>query len=72
MEIPVLKFELYSMPHIKDTEINGTKLFIQAMGVKLSYSQFMDDYYFKLDKNYLVAKTTKGDWVNCKIKIIKQ
>lgn len=61
------KFEINKLPQVGDKEVNGERLFVQAIGVRLKQQKLTKNYYFDLDKRYFVAKDSKGNFINGKI-----
>lgn len=67
MNIIERKFEIKKLPQVGDKEVNGERLFVQATGVKIKRQRITGEYFFDLDKNYFIAKDTKGNFINGKI-----
>ena len=54
-------------PQMGDTSINGEKLRVIATGVKIKRQPITSEYFFDLDKNYILARDNKHNYVNCKL-----
>lgn len=62
------KFAIDKMPQLGDKEVAGEKVFVYAVGVKLKQQPVTKEYYFDLDRKYFIAKDSKGNFINGRIK----